>query len=489
MTHPALQSAVPCSGTRSRCLFALIVLGATAAGAVSAAEGSWTTTGSHLTPRWGGASVPLADGKALTIGGSDSGGNPLSTAELYDPATGTWAATNPLNGVRHAATATVLPDGRVLVVGGLAGFSMNTAEIYDPGTQGWTTTNPMASARYAHSATLLQDGRVLVAGGYQNSAGIGIAGVEIFDPGTNTWTPTASLTVPRYQHSGTLLPNGKVLVVGGSDAGTAEIYDPATGTWTPTTPPLQGRNVSTAVLLDTGKVLLAGGAGSIASAELYDPATATWTATGSMAQGRYAHASTKLASGKVLVTGGFNANGPPYEIGTAEVYDPATGQWNDAGSVIARYNLNYSAALLQNGTVVVSGGSGSSTTFAATQVYTPPLSYPFKGFFQPVDNLPTVNSVKAGSGIPIKFSLGGDRGMNILSAGFPQSQTTSCSAATFDSVEETVTAGGSDLQYDPATQNYTYVWKTMKEWANTCREFTLKLADGSIHKAVFFFQK
>jgi hypothetical protein len=121
--------------------------------------------------------------------------------------------------------------------------------------------------------------------------------------------------------------------------------------------------------------------------------------------------------------------------------------------------------------------------------------WPYNGFLAPVDNKDTsgnyvLNRAKAGSAIPIKFNLGGDRGLGIMAAGSPTSGAIACSStASTDSIEDTVTAGGSSLSYDSSTGNYVYVWKTDKAWAGTCRQFTAKLADGTVHKASFTFTK
>lgn len=118
------------------------------------------------------------------------------------------------------------------------------------------------------------------------------------------------------------------------------------------------------------------------------------------------------------------------------------------------------------------------------------IMHPFSGFFQPVDNLPTINTVKAGSAIPVKFSLGSDLGLNILAAGSPGSHGVSCnSGAPTDAIEQTVTAGSSSLQYDSVANQYTYVWKTDKAWTGTCRQLDVTLGDGTIHSAVFQFTK
>jgi hypothetical protein len=112
--------------------------------------------------------------------------------------------------------------------------------------------------------------------------------------------------------------------------------------------------------------------------------------------------------------------------------------------------------------------------------------YEFSGFFQPVDNLPTLNSVKAGSAIPVKFGLGGNQGLSIFWTDYPKSQKVPCdSTAPMDGIEQMVTAGGSSLSYDASTDKYTYVWKTDKAWAGQCRQLVIKLIDGTFHRANF----
>ena len=113
----------------------------------------------------------------------------------------------------------------------------------------------------------------------------------------------------------------------------------------------------------------------------------------------------------------------------------------------------------------------------------------FTGFFQPVDNLPTLNSVKAGQAIPVKVSLGGDQGLNIFAAGYPKSEPITCgSNVLVDGIEQTVTAGSSSLSYNAGNDQYTYVWKTQKSWANTCRQLVLKFIDGTTQRANFQFK-
>jgi HYR domain len=143
------------------------------------------------------------------------------------------------------------------------------------------------------------------------------------------------------------------------------------------------------------------------------------------------------------------------------------------------------------GTTTVNCSATDSHGNTANGSFTVSVVYPWSGFFQPVDNLPTENVVKAGSAIPVKFSLGGNQGLNILASGSPSSVVYTCgSSAGDDPIELTVTAGSSSLQYDATANQYIYVWKTDKNWGGTCRQLKVKLADGTVaHAANFKFTK
>jgi hypothetical protein len=136
---------------------------------------------------------------------------------------------------------------------------------------------------------------------------------------------------------------------------------------------------------------------------------------------------------------------------------------------------------------------GDQTEYTATVEVTPaPSGFTFTGFFSPVDNLPAVNVMQAGRAVPIRFSLGGDHGLDIFysdTPSWPRSAAYACDAAPGDPVDGTTTAGGSSLSYDPETDRYTYVWKTERSWGNSCRELTLKLSDGSEHRLRFRFPR
>src|SRR5882672_3352448 len=342
---------------------ATFLLGPARLASAQAVAASWSYTGNLNRGRVNHTATLLSNGKVLVAGGYWNG--VLNSAEVYDPATGTWSSTGNLNTAREGHTATLLPNGKVLVAGanntdsGNNNRGLNSAELYDPATGTWTSTGNLNAARRNHTATLLPNGKVLVAGG---DTLLGHS-TELYDPATGTWSITGNLNTVRAYHTATLLLNGKVLVAGGFLArNTAELYDPATGTWSITgnlNYSSDGRTDHTATLLPNGKVLVAGGTlyfcgGELCDdvptndAELYDSATGTWSTTGNLNSGSQTAA--LLPNSKVLAVAGDRA----------ELYDPATGTWSYTANPNTSRS-NSTATLLLNGKVLVAGGSSDNT--------------------------------------------------------------------------------------------------------------------------------
>jgi hypothetical protein len=217
-----------------------------------------------------------------------------------------------LRTARSGNTATVLPDGRVLIVGGVADEqTLSSVEIYDPGSDRFTPGPPMGTARTNHTATLVHDGRVLITGG-ENSAGV-IRSSEVFDPSRSIWESEHDLRIARANHIATVLADGRVIVAGGHGVGGAvlrsvEIWDLETEIWSTANEMPQARSGHTATLLDTGNLLVAGGVtadGDVASsAVLFRADTDGWTPTGGMTSARHMATAELLLDGRVLMAGG-----------------------------------------------------------------------------------------------------------------------------------------------------------------------------------------
>jgi hypothetical protein len=338
-------------------------------------------TGSMPSAPSGYTATLLGNGKVLLAGGFIQGTGALATAELYDPATGTFTATGTMETARSGHTATLLKDGTVLVAGGTdSNVEFATAELFDPTTGNFApTAGNMGTARAGQTATLLNDNKVLVLGGL-DSNGNYLSTAEIYDPGTGGFSPTGSLLTARVAYTVTLLGDGKVLVAGGfatnaSPQATTELYDPTPGTFSASGSMAGARAQHTATLLNTGKVLYAGGTDAsgkpVAIAELFDPVAETFAATGTMVTARTQHTATLLKDGTVLLTGGESLTGNYLiDLSAAELFNANSGSFAATGSMgIARtYHV---ATLLNDGRVLVTGGYSLEqlTNLASAELY------------------------------------------------------------------------------------------------------------------------
>ncbi len=315
-------------------------------------------------PRFGKAVAPLVDGRVLQCGGTD--GAPAYSAartDIFDPIGERWVAAASMTIGRAEHSATTLPDGRVLAVGGevLAGRGgpfgtsgsalparppdiTSSTEIYDPVAGRWAAGPPVQFGRSMHTATLLGGGQVLVVGGRGPGNAPALVGpAERFDPRRGAWAFAGAPFAARTDHTATRLPDGGVLVVGGVGAdgrwtAAAERYSPADDTWQIVPPLRSARANHAAVLLPSGEVLVVGGdgpgLGALASVERFDPATATWHAGAPLAVARSWHTATLLPDGRVLVVGGI---GPGSTIlASTEIYDPALDRWQDGPPLTRR---------------------------------------------------------------------------------------------------------------------------------------------------------
>jgi hypothetical protein len=419
---------------RSSFVLTLLLVGAVGHAPMALAQiaGKFTATGNMTVARSGHTATLLQDGRVLITGGGSA------TVELYDPSTGTFTATGATTASKYGGSATPLPDGKVMlieatnvtgVVSALPVTYLYTryTELYDPSAG--TIARSMVDSQPGYTPTLLLNGKVLLTGGASgetNCCSIA-APPELYDPSTPMFSlagPYADTGAPSISANygagssglvdapATLLPDGRVLI---SSESAAELYDPTGNAFSLTasmigapgyTPTAIGGR--TATLLLNGKVLVTGGTPvyfdtsgfeSFDAAELYDSRAGKFTATGDMTTGRFSHTAALLPDGTVLITGG-RFDGRSNEVNTTgELYNPAAGVFFGAGNMVSG-RVSHQATLLNDGRVLITGGSKNGQALASAEIYTPPVLV----------------------GPPVLLSLSGDgKGQGaILHAGTPQ---------------------------------------------------------------------
>jgi hypothetical protein len=356
---------------------------------------AFTLVGNMTVPRNQHTDTLLPNGQVLLAGGSTDAVF-LRSAELFDPTSNTFAATGSMSLARKSHTATLLQDNiNVLITGGKSATGdLTSAEMYSSSTGQFRTNPPnaMNQGRSLHTATLLPNGQVLVAAGRHGATPLKTA--ELYNPTTQTFAFTGMLNVQRKRHAATLLQDGTVLVEGGAsvsngqpvDVGTptAEIYTPSLGTWAnhPPGDMSTGRTEHTATLLPDGTVLVCGGISEILPSDLYNPTSESFSTTGGLLHERQRHVSLLLTNpawgslvGKVLAIGGAYTGSPVFggiqvALNTVELYDPSTGQFTLFGTM-NQERQNHTATMLSDGSILIAGGVSSPSVSATAELLSP----------------------------------------------------------------------------------------------------------------------
>jgi len=345
--------------------------------------GTFTPTGSMITPRHGHTATLLLNGKVLIAGGRDANESTLVSAEIYDPETGTFSSTGHFTVNLADPTATLLPNGQVLIIG-LDYINADPprleAQIYDPLTGTFSPAGSIEKGNVTCAlATMLTNGKVLVSvGTWWPPAGVQGVPPYLYDPISATFEATGKYVTLGNLDEGicpteVVLADGKVLTTW--ESAYAEVYNPVTGTHLATGDLIPtGSTGYTATLLTNGNALIAGGDTNPINS-LYDPATGKFTTTGYMKTTRASHTATLLPDGTVLIAGGWNY---PLLPRRAELYQPDRGTFAETGDMIAARYWN-TATLLADGTVLIAGGAGQPvqyTPIALAEIYHPVITTP-----------------------------------------------------------------------------------------------------------------
>ena len=329
--------------------------------APSAPLTAWQAVAPMSVPRGGHTATLLPDGRVLVAGGSSP--DILRSAEIFDPQTGDWSAAAEMFEARVSHVAVVLPDGDTLVIGGHTGGGLSSlSERFSDDS--WSPGPTLSNAR-ADFAAMTTDGRVFVIGGIFGD-GLPRAEVEIWQvDGPLEFGAVQSLETPRSRHTATLLADGRILVVGGLGPGvdqplaTVELFDPSSLSWRTVAGMALPRYGHTASLLSDGRVLVVGGFGAsgavLAGVEIYDPADDTWTSLPPLGNARAGHGALVVDGVNVLVFGGRDADGPQ---ASTEWFDGVASSWAFSSGLL-NPRQDVVAVRLPDGSAMVIGGDTS----------------------------------------------------------------------------------------------------------------------------------
>lgn len=404
---------------------------------------------------------------------------------------GTWATKSSMHYLRLAPGAATYND-KIYVLGGMSTWdvAVRIFEEYDPLTDTWTDKGEMPNARW-HPGVIAVNDKIYAIGGYYGG-GSYAAEVHEYDPVTNTWRSLTAMPVQRVNPAVAAV-NGKIYAFGGSACcgatSTVYEYDVSADSWMQKTDMIHARHLHTGVALN-GKVYAIGGydqTGTVySSVEEYDPATNTWRLIAPMSVARMAPAAAVI-NGKIYVMGGSgNAEGTQ-SLSSVEEYDSISDTWRTV-TAMPTARLAHTAAVANNKIYAI-GGYYPDNFLSITEEYTPP-AYTFEGFYAPVNNLPALNSKKAGQAIPLKWRITDDDNnpvTDLSNVKVTVSSLTCPLGVTPDQIEEQ-SSGNSGLQ-NLGDGYYQWNWKTSKQYANSCKTLNLDLGDGVQHKANFQFTK
>jgi hypothetical protein len=358
-----------------------------------ARSGSFQSVGPLTEARWEAPALLLADGSALIVGGYTVGTDRdlgVASAERFDAKTNRFSIAGRLRQGRASHAIARLRDGRVLAVGGVSAvgdprYILLDGEVFDPATGSSAAVGKISLLRANPTATLLPNGEVLVAGGWSSLAiGGPTPTAEIFDPTTGQFRKTDSMLAARYRHAAVTLPDGRVLLLGGRGARNVtvrqvEVYDPQSGAFSPAGELLEGRTNLRADLLPDGRVLVSGGqvhtsGGDVLSnaLEIYDPATGKTAVAVRFPDPMIDHIQAVLPDGRVLFAGGIRTLGEvgPEDLLPARLFHPATGEISLVGTTVTPRGVS-SSVLLPDGRVLIAGGLGFEGVLNAAEVYVP----------------------------------------------------------------------------------------------------------------------